>query len=593
MWMRRNGHSEWTVALAMGVTYLALGGAAVGLTRFRGGVAFISVANAVLLARMLTVAPPRWWRPVAASAIAAMVLTALVGLGPLGAVPMMLANMSEVCLVAWLLARSAAGRDRTGSRAPLPLFLLVAGVVAPACSATLGAGVATWLGGDSYGGNWFNWFTGHSLGLLTVTPVATYILRGDVRDWGAWASKWRSLEAVGHLALVAGVTWIVFRQSSQPLLFLPMLPIILATFRLGRIGAAFAIVVLTVVAGGLTLTGVGPIGALPEPFPERVQLLQFFLGCTVVTMLPIAAELARREATHRRLLESEARYRLLTENSGDVVLNIDPGGRIRYASPSVERIAGYRPDELVGRVAADLVDPRDVAAAAATHVAALRDPSRTFIVEYRARSLDGGEIWLESHTRAVVDRDGRLAGAVSIVRDVDHRKRREDDLSRAALSDALTGIANRRAFEQELLHLIEASPERGSAGCVAMFDLDHFKRINDRHGHAAGDEVLKAFARVAASKLRSGDLVARTGGEEFAVILADATPGQAAAVCERIREAFAALPIVHAGTVMRATASCGVAALEGGSTMSATLAEADAALYEAKRAGRNRLALAA
>jgi diguanylate cyclase (GGDEF)-like protein len=167
------------------------------------------------------------------------------------------------------------------------------------------------------------------------------------------------------------------------------------------------------------------------------------------------------------------------------------------------------------------------------------------------------------------------------------------DLYRSAAStDPLTGLLNRRAFLEGALSLCARQANRGQAVTLLMLDLDHFKSINDRFGHATGDEVLRVFAGVARSNMRGGDLVGRLGGEEFAVIVPEPIEF-AERIAERLRAAFAAAGVTIDGHVIGATCSIGAASsAEAVADISALIARADAALYRAKRDGRNRVHVA-
>lgn len=160
-------------------------------------------------------------------------------------------------------------------------------------------------------------------------------------------------------------------------------------------------------------------------------------------------------------------------------------------------------------------------------------------------------------------------------------------LTRAAFTDPLTGLANRRAFFDQL----RAAVDRGDADCIAILDIDHFKQVNDRHGHAAGDEALCAFARTALLAVRASDCVARIGGEEFALLLRGTTIDQAERICDRLGRLIAETPIAVPGGEIRVTISTGIAAL--GDDAEAAFVSADRALYRAKNAGRSRLEVAA
>jgi diguanylate cyclase (GGDEF)-like protein len=181
--------------------------------------------------------------------------------------------------------------------------------------------------------------------------------------------------------------------------------------------------------------------------------------------------------------------------------------------------------------------------------------------------------------RAIAQRDEALAGLAAL-----------------AETDALTGLRNRRGFLAAAEAALARAARNGERASVVMLDLDRFKAINDAHGHAAGDAVLRATAEVLQSMLRGGDLAGRLGGEEFALLLPGASAEVAAGAAERLRRALAAR-VPHPDAHGRVTASFGVATVELRATvpegaLEAALRDADAALYAAKRAGRDRIALA-
>jgi diguanylate cyclase (GGDEF)-like protein len=164
------------------------------------------------------------------------------------------------------------------------------------------------------------------------------------------------------------------------------------------------------------------------------------------------------------------------------------------------------------------------------------------------------------------------------------------DLALASRRDALTGLPNRRAFEEDLAREAARAARTGAPLAVVVLDVDRFKAVNDAHGHAAGDAVLRAVAARAGAAVRAGDVLARVGGEEFAILLAGADLARAVEAAERLRRALAAAPVEAAGLALRVTASFGCAALGAGEAPQALVARADARLYEAKRDGRDRVA---
>jgi diguanylate cyclase (GGDEF)-like protein len=167
----------------------------------------------------------------------------------------------------------------------------------------------------------------------------------------------------------------------------------------------------------------------------------------------------------------------------------------------------------------------------------------------------------------------------------------ESELARLATTDPLTNVANRRRFFEVAAMETERALAVGGRIAVAMIDVDRFKAINDRHGHAVGDEVLRAVAARAAGSMRAGDTVGRLGGDEFALLLVGATLAEAVGVAERVTAAVAAVEVASRGGAVCPTVSVGVAEVRAGEAdaVGAALAAADTALYDAKRRGRGRV----
>jgi len=209
-------------------------------------------------------------------------------------------------------------------------------------------------------------------------------------------------------------------------------------------------------------------------------------------------------------------------------------------------------------------------------------------------ALDAGRCQaMQDDTRGMRDAVGALQARLLTTRDeVDRLKRELDRAREEALRDSLTGLANRRAFDQ----LLAACLASGAPACLLLIDIDHFKQVNDSHGHLFGDQVLKAVAQGVQSCLPSEQWAARVGGEEFAILLTDGSMTQAQLLAERIRATVAASRIrrrAGGGTLGQVTVSVGVAPLRPGDRPEASFERADRALYAAKHAGRNRVTVAA
>lgn len=194
----------------------------------------------------------------------------------------------------------------------------------------------------------------------------------------------------------------------------------------------------------------------------------------------------------------------------------------------------------------------------------------------------------------VIDREPREfdAGDLAILRDLAAVVMDELELRRLANEDGLTGALSRRAFREEAARSLALAARHGHEVSLALIDLDHFKAVNDAHGHAAGDAVLKRCVAACVGELRGSDLIGRLGGEEFAALLPHAGPREAFDVMERLRSAISAETFQVDGGGFGVTASVGVSTSRRGSDLDGLLREADAALYAAKSQGRDRTVLA-
>lgn len=580
-------------ALAFGVAYFAAASGMLLVSRLGGGLAILWLASGLLSAR-LCIAPRQEWRAylvVCGPAMAA--ASALFGLGPLHALPLAAANMLEAVTIAWALRRSARGTRFLDSLEGITQFVAVTSG-ATALAATFGALVASTAPHMAFVPAWTTWFTAHSLGTVIVTPIAILVMNGGYARWWRDADAAQKGEAALLLALMIATCIGVFGIGRYPILFLPMLPLMMATFRLDRVATVTGIIVLALIGGGYTAIGHGPVALASDQPMTRAMFFQLYLAVTVLTVLPVSAELQQRRAILRRLTESEARYKLITENSTDMVLSLDTRGLIRYASPSVREILKIDPSLLIGRRPQDLGAGPDAQAVRAAYQGVFDNAAAISVVEYGATLASGEQRWFEARTRGLISDDGTPGGWISTVRDISERKSLELQLAHAAATDPLTGLANRRAFDMLLDRRIELGVTATRGDCVAIFDIDFFKRVNDKHGHGVGDLVLEAFADEARRAIRSSDYVARLGGEEFGIILSGTDIAQAALICERLRRTVAArITQAPDGSTVSVTVSAGVAQLGPAMSRSQVMRAADDALYRAKAGGRDRLAIAA
>jgi diguanylate cyclase (GGDEF)-like protein/PAS domain S-box-containing protein len=334
---------------------------------------------------------------------------------------------------------------------------------------------------------------------------------------------------------------------------------------------------------------------------EALTRMAFVFGLILLIAVigfHLVRQLHQRKRMGAALKASEADFRLLAEQSGDMVMRIGLDERILYVSPSCSRVLGWDPDQITGTPALAGVNAEDLPRVRQI-VAALKlgetDEAR---IIYRNRHREKREIWVETALRVTrASGSSEVDGVVAISRDMTQHKDLQDTLVARAASDGLTGLANRRHFDERLRDEWTRAKRDGMPLSLLMIDVDHFKKFNDQYGHQAGDACLRSLAQVLAREAwRPTDLAARYGGEEFALLL----PGTDAEGCElvgkRVRGALQELGIPHAVNPPSnlVTVSLGGATdLAGGIAADcASLVEAaDRALYAAKDGGRDRLVL--
>jgi diguanylate cyclase (GGDEF)-like protein/PAS domain S-box-containing protein len=298
-------------------------------------------------------------------------------------------------------------------------------------------------------------------------------------------------------------------------------------------------------------------------------------------------DVSQRVGAERQLAASEERYRLLAENTADVVILIKDG-RIDWISPSVEVEFGAPVRDWIGSAARGCVEAQDVPILREVLEAVLSGEHRRFRV--RAVAPNGQRHWVEAHARPYVDAEGEVTGFIAAFRVIDDLIEVESELDRRARFDELTGLLNRSEMLRRICEVTTHAPRLGSRTAVLFCDVDRFKDINDEHGHAAGDEVLRAIGARICEVVREVDYAARIGGDEILVLL----PGvnsleDATAVARKVRERTS-LPVTVAGGVsVIPQLSIGVTLMRAGETADQLVERADDAMYLAKKAGRNRI----
>jgi diguanylate cyclase (GGDEF)-like protein/PAS domain S-box-containing protein len=320
-------------------------------------------------------------------------------------------------------------------------------------------------------------------------------------------------------------------------------------------------------------------------FSQRIALEQgagdevSSLGYEVNEMLDALDRLVQR------VQESEAQRRVLVDNMADAVFTCDAAGRFSFGNPQAERLTGIPAAELVGRPCTSVLAEQSVAAVEER----LRQPGS---VPWRPLSVvvvarDGSECPVELSIAPIRGQDGEFLATTWIARDVTERREFEDRLMYLADHDDLTGLFNRRRFEEAIREHLDETRRLGEGGALVWFDLDRFKEINDTFGHGVGDDVLVRVSGILRERSRQGHVLARLGGDEFAMLLPGAGAHEALAATERILVELSDLVVSADGRTVNLSASAGVAFYPAdSSTADELLRHADIAMYRAKESGR-------
>lgn len=350
-----------------------------------------------------------------------------------------------------------------------------------------------------------------------------------------------------------------------------------------------------------------------------VSALLLFLSLSLVLIRLLRAE-NEEEVTARKLSQSEARYRMLAENSHDVIWTLDiPSRRYTYVSPSITDMCGYLPEDVVGQSIDARLTPESASRLARDidqrlrRIAAGDKAASVVVSELEQVCKDGEVISTEVVSSYLQDADGVAHTILGITRNVSERKaaelalretnrqlharieeigRLQVALQELAVRDSLTGLYNRRYLDETLEREVSRARREGNPLALVMLDIDYFKRVNDTYGHQVGDEALRMLATTLLADVRTEDVACRYGGEEFLILLPNMPLETAIQRAEAWRQAIEELSVALGNFHITFTISLGVAAYpEHGKTPDDLTRCADQALYRAKHEGRNQVSV--
>ncbi len=297
-------------------------------------------------------------------------------------------------------------------------------------------------------------------------------------------------------------------------------------------------------------------------------------------------DISERRSSEAALEEANQRFRSAFDDAAIGMAMVDTEGRWQRANRALSELTGYSQDQLIGMGFADLTHPDDLPKDLNALQEMLDGVRDRFQTEKRYFHANGHVIWVSLHTSIVRDVDGNPMYLLSQMQDISERKANEARLTHRASHDELTGLPNRGMLEDRMVLALNRQRRERKPIAVLYLDLDGFKRVNDTHGHDAGDYLLIAIAKRLTALVRPTDVVSRLGGDEFVILCEDMDENGATRLAKRIIEVVPK-PIEVDGAQLAVTPSIGIALTRDPATRSGhLLADADMAMYFAKEEGR-------
>jgi diguanylate cyclase (GGDEF)-like protein/PAS domain S-box-containing protein len=308
------------------------------------------------------------------------------------------------------------------------------------------------------------------------------------------------------------------------------------------------------------------------------------------------ADITERKRAEQAIFREKERAQVTLQSIGDAVITADAAGRIDYMNPVAEQLTGWRLAEVQGRPIVEVLRLVNDATREPLENPLLRALSSGAAVGPTDQSAlvdrGGHETAIQDSAAPIRDRGGSVVGAVVVFHDVTRERRLRRALAYQATHDALTGLINRREFDNRLHTALQAARRGEGSHAVLYVDLDQFKLVNDTCGHSAGDRLIREITTLLQTRVRSNDVIARLGGDEFGVLLEQCSLEQAGGIAEAVRQAVRDHRFVWGGTTISVGASIGVVEISRESeSVAALMSAADVACYSAKDQGRNRIQL--
>jgi len=572
-----------------------------------GGVILVWVPSGVAVAAFYVVRKRHW----AVLALAMLPIQAATiwsaGIPLAEATVYSISSVVQSAIIASLSTMALGGRSQVPRK-----FRQLSGAFAAAIAGCLaGALIAIPFRAEQTVGEFSWWFMANVLAVIILSPILLNLVRkltargNDVARSGVEPSLYPLLLACAGLAMLA------LQVSQVTLMPLLVAAMVMIAVRYGQVASLLVVLIYAVCATALSIFAGSPMPYLGVGAGEATLVFQTWMLTMLATALPIAAALMKRQQLQRELI---ARNREMRESLTlfDLAEETASIGRWRLDLVTGEQDWSPKMLEMNGLPRSLAPDPGDLrhrlpdgGSEVFGQIARNKETLGTYTFTYRIRPTNELERGLRMTMLNEFDQRGKRTAVFGVAMDVTEQVRREEALDTArsramrlateaqklANTDPLTGLPNRRCTFSKLDSMSLVAENCGSPLSAMLFDIDYFKSVNDTYGHQVGDEVIQRVAEIARAQSRKGDVVGRIGGEEFVWLIAGTQESAARLLAERLRQA---VEQGFTGTRLPSvTISVGLAYFRPGDDCESLLARADAALYEAKGSGRNRVQRAA
>ncbi len=327
---------------------------------------------------------------------------------------------------------------------------------------------------------------------------------------------------------------------------------------------------------------------------ERARAMRDEAG-NVVGYEGTISDISERKRAETAVFEEKEKAQVTLQSIGDAVITTDAEGRVEYLNPVAEDLTGWESREVIGKLLSEAFNILNEATRKPVENPVLRALREGRVITVTDQTVlvnrSGQEIAIQDSAAPIRDRQGKIIGAVMVFHDVSKERRLRRALAYQASHDALTGLINRREFENRLNDaLLNAKANPQLTHALLYLDLDQFKVVNDTCGHQAGDLLLKQVTGVLQTRIRSSDTIARLGGDEFGILLQDCTVDGAENIADSLRQAIRDYRFEWQDRAMNIGVSIGIVEMDGSSeSITSAMSAADVACYAAKDSGRNRV----